>query len=83
MIEQDALAEDKPTVIYYTPKQRVFRGIRGLTQHINNTSDLNEIRPLILDRLEKLASWESELCNADPEEEELERQYPIPGVSYS
>jgi hypothetical protein len=74
---------ERSSIISYTPKQRVFMGLKALTQKVDAASDLNELRPTLLDRLEKIASWEGDLCNADPEDEELEQQYPVPGAIYT
>jgi hypothetical protein len=83
VIQSPGTTEGRSFIAFYTPKQRVFMGLKALIHKIEGTSDLNEIRPILLNRLGKIASWEGELCNADLEENELEQQYPIPGAVYT
>ncbi|MGL5841798.1 MAG: hypothetical protein ACRCYK_08365 [Aeromonas hydrophila] len=82
-IQSPGPTEGRSFIVFYTPKQRVFIGLKAVIHKIENASDLNEIKPTLLNRLEKIASWEDELCNVDPKENELEQQYPIPGAAYT
>ncbi|WP_143233111.1 hypothetical protein [Aeromonas sp. RU39B] len=83
VIQSPGPTEGRSFIEFYTPKQRVFMGLNAVIRKIEGASDLNDIRPTLLNRLEKIASWESELCNVDPKENELEQHYPIPGAAYT
>lgn len=83
VIQSPGPTEGRSFIAFYTPKQRVFMGLNAVICKIEGASDLNDIRPTLLNRLEKIASWESELCNVDPKENELEQHYPIPGAAYT
>lgn len=83
VIQSPGPTDGRSFIAFYTPKQRVFMGLKAVIHKIEIASDLNELKPILLNRLEKIASWEDELCNVDPKENELEQHYPIPGTAYT
>lgn len=55
-----------------TPRELLFRGLKGHVELIAETEDLNTIRQELLDRLDRSISWEDEVGDLECEVEEIE-----------
>lgn len=53
-----------------TPHQRVFGTLRNVVEVVASSADLNSARACIKASLERALSWESELCDVPPVDQE-------------
>lgn len=66
----------------HTPKQSVFFVVQSILEQAERGDDLNAMRGVIVDRLDKVISWESQLRDLDDDLHEVSISHPRTGARY-